>query len=280
MGICLMTNNENSEFPEQWFQECPVAILTLDSRGHIHQVNRALQELIGVDPEELTGHNAETLPYPDLRGLFDSAGQFQLTDSDKGARWYQCLARDIPASGTVMHCFQDVTEIVHLQEKNGQLRQQLDDLAITDALTGIANRRSLNRALNAQVTRSRRYHNPLSLAVVEVGLGDAKQAPSDEVILAVSRFLRDRLRWVDVIARVNENQFALVLPETTIDDGRRLLNKIQQGFADSELFEGVARQTVRLYIGLAEWQKGNDARLLMKRATEALALEIEADTSS
>jgi diguanylate cyclase (GGDEF)-like protein/PAS domain S-box-containing protein len=273
-----MSDNKNANFADIWFQECPVAMVILDADGRIHRINRALQELVGANPEELEGHSAETLPHSDLQGLFEHSGELEIPELENGGRRYLCLTRELPGTdGMVLHCYQDLSDLLRLQEENDRLQQQINDLAITDQLTGMANSRTLNRSLNAQVTRSRRYHNPLSLAVVEVGLGEPEETAADEIILAVSRFLRDRLRWVDMIARWNERQFVLILPETTLEDGQRLLNKIQQGFADLELPESVDQGGMRLYIGLAEWQKGNDARLLMKRAMETLAVEKGAD---
>jgi diguanylate cyclase (GGDEF)-like protein len=275
-----MANNKNSDSMEQWFDECPVAMLILDDSGRIRRINRALEEMLGINAGELVGHDAETLPRGGLQVLFDGTGELHIPEADNSGRRYRCLARELSGDGgLVLHCYQDITELLSLQEQNDRLQQQIDELAITDELTGMANNRSLSRVLGAQVTRSRRYQNPLSLAVVEIALGDSDKKPSDEVILAVSRFLRDRLRWVDVIARWSHDQFVLVLPETTIDDGQRLLNKIKQGFSDSELLDEISQQAVRLYIGLAEWQKGNDARHLMKRAMETLAAEKEADMS-
>jgi diguanylate cyclase (GGDEF)-like protein/PAS domain S-box-containing protein len=275
-----MSNNKSGDFAEIWFQECPVAMLILDDRGRIYRINRALQELIGIDPVELLGQDAETLSHPQLQGLFEHSGELEISDLERDGRRYLCQTRELPSSGgMVLHAYQDLSNQLRLQEENDRLQQQINELAITDQLTGMANSRTLNRSLNAQVTRSRRYHNPLSLAVVEIGQTDQEETPEDEVILAVSRFLRDRLRWVDMIARWNEHQFVLILPETNMEDGRQLLDKIQQGFSDSELRDGGAQGNVRLHIGLAEWQKGNDARILMKRAMEALAAEKKADMS-
>jgi PleD family two-component response regulator len=109
--------------------------------------------------------------------------------------------------------------------------------------------------------------------VVEVAIDGPNAEPEDEVILAVSRFLGERLRWVDMIARWEEHQFILVLPETSIDDGHRLLNKIRQGFGESALSTQSSDSHIMLYVGLAEWQKGDDVRLLLQRAMEALAGE-------
>jgi diguanylate cyclase (GGDEF)-like protein len=170
------------------------------------------------------------------------------------------------------------SELELLREENRRLRQQVEELSITDKLTGMSNRRAVQRALETQVTRSRRYHNPLSIVVVEVAIDGPNAEPEDEVILAVSRFLGERLRWVDMIARWEEHQFILVLPETSIDDGHRLLNKIRQGFGESALSTQSSDSHIMLYVGLAEWQKGDDVRLLLQRAMEALAGEKSAAT--
>jgi diguanylate cyclase (GGDEF)-like protein len=170
------------------------------------------------------------------------------------------------------------SELELLREENRRLRQQVEELSITDKLTGMSNRRAMQRALETQVTRSRRYHNPLSIVVVEVAIDGPTTEPEDEVILAVSRFLCERLRWVDIISRWEEHQFVLVLPETGIEDGQRLLHKIRQGFGESALSEQSSDSHILLYVGLAEWQKGDDVRLLLQRAMEALAGEKSAAT--
>jgi diguanylate cyclase (GGDEF)-like protein len=172
----------------------------------------------------------------------------------------------------------DSSELEILREENHRLRQQVEELSITDKLTGMNNRRALQRALETQVTRSRRYHNPLSVMLIEVAIEGSMAGPDDDIILAVSRFLGENLRWVDMIARWDERQFILVLPETAIEDGQRLLHKIRQGFSESVISKQSGAQPILLYVGLAEWQKGDDVRLLLQRAMETLAGEKSATT--
>jgi diguanylate cyclase (GGDEF)-like protein len=155
----------------------------------------------------------------------------------------------------------------------------VEELTLTDELTGLANERAFHRVLSAQVTRSRRYTNPLCLAVVEIHNQAEEEKISQDVVLAVSRYLRDRLRWVDLIARWSNDQFMLILPETTVDDAIKLLHKIKNDFAETGLPESLANKVIGLRIGIAEWQKGNDGRLLMKRTMEALAEAKEADAN-
>lgn len=275
-----MTNHNNQHILEQCFQDNPIAMLILDESGRIERINRALQEMIGIEPQELLGRDVENLSHPNLRVLFDNHGRVKIPTTGHSGRIFQCLACEIPeGSGRTLHCYQEISQFHRLEEENLQLRQQVEELSITDELTGLPNRRLLGQALSSQVTRSRRYDNPLCLAVVEVATTTPPHRPSDNIILAISRFLRDRLRWADMIARWSERQFVLLLPETTMEDGQRLLHKIRLGFSDSALQDEEEWPSIRLHIGLAEWQKGNDARLLMKRAMETLEAEREANTA-
>ena len=272
--------SEKKNIAEQWFQESPAAMLILDAQGRILEANRELQDLIGVAPAELTGHSAETLPFPHLRGLFES-GEFHIMSVGHEGRTLRCTARKLAEpEGAVIHCYQESTELRLLQEENQALRRQLEELAITDPETGLATRRALSHTLELHVARSRRYNNPLSLVVIEIGLTDPEAPLTNELVTAVGRFLRDRLRWVDMIARWDQGQFVMILPETAIEDGQRLLSKIQEGFYDNGFLEDVDRGSFCLYIGLAEWQKGNDARMLMQRAMQSLTAQKTTDKAA
>ena len=275
-----MTSHNSQHILEQCFQDNPIAMLILDESGRIERFNRALQEMLGVEPDMLLGCDVENLTHPNLRVLFDNHGRVKIPHTDNRGRIFQCLAAEIPeGSGRTLHCYQEVSQLHYLEAENRQLRLQVEELSITDELTGLPNRRLLGQALNTQVTRSRRYENPLCLAVVEVASDKPPHHPGDDIILAISRFLRDRLRWADMIARWSERQFILLLPETTMEDGHRLLHKIRLGFSDNVLRDKEEWPQIRLHIGLAEWQKGNDSRLLMKRAMETLEAERAANAA-
>lgn len=253
------------------FAQSPCGILILDDTGKITSLNRTLAELVGLSTEQLMGHDSKTLPFSTHRELLTESGLIHLTGPGVvDERWLECSAQE-NGDGGVVKFFLDVTEQIVLEDENARLRQQVKQLTLTDELTGLANDQELSRALNAQITRSRRYGNPLSLVMMEVF---DEQSPeellSDALILATSRYLRDRLRWVDVIARWEQNQFVIILPETTHSDGHTLISKIQDEFPEIQ-----EKETLALRFGLAEWQKGNDSRLLMRRAAMALSGEQE-----
>jgi diguanylate cyclase (GGDEF)-like protein len=86
----------------------------------------------------------------------------------------------------------------------------------------------------------------------------------------VSRYLRDRLRWVDQIGRWADDEFLLVLPETAVDDARGLIDKIRNEQASMQLPQPYDDLHPRLAFGLACWNKGDDMRTLLRRAQQDL----------
>jgi diguanylate cyclase (GGDEF)-like protein len=114
-------------------------------------------------------------------------------------------------------------------------RAKLAAQAATDALTGLANRRTLHDRLAAEVARSLRHSRTLSVAVIDIdhfkevndfGGHDA----GDEMLAGVARCLAENARVEDVLGRVGGDEFAWVMPETTreqalvaIERARRLI---------------------------------------------------------
>ena len=261
-----------SDFANACLEENPCGILILDRSGEVTWLNNALEGMLGLTSEQLVGQQSEGFPFSSHLALFSNDDLIHIPAADQGeGRWLECKTHEIANKGSIKY-FLDVTAIVELQKENEHLHSQIEELTITDELTGLANRQALTRALNSQVTRSRRYQNPLSLAVMElVDESSTREPIDDELILTASRYLRDRLRWVDVIARWGHNQFVIILPETNSTDGFKLIDKIRESFSEERLPEQFADKSLDLHFGLVEWQKGNDARLLMERAEEAMA---------
>lgn len=252
-----------------------------DQGGSISWLNPALERMLGLAADQLVGQKREQFPFTTHRGLFKGNGMMHLFGSGvEQERWLQCTVETPEGTDPEMHTvkyFQDVTELVRLREENQRLTQQVQELAITDELTGLANRQALTRALNSQVARSRRYQNPLSLAVIQLIDRHGSSTIPDEVILAVSRYLRDRLRWVDLIARWEQSQFIIILPETSLQHGQELMDKVLASFSDLALPAPHDSGSLALQFGLAEWRKGQDARLLLKQVFSNLAEQTAAD---
>jgi diguanylate cyclase (GGDEF)-like protein len=99
-------------------------------------------------------------------------------------------------------------------------RAKLADQASSDPLTGLANHRTLQQRLAAEVARAGRHRRPLSVAVIDIDhfkqINDiAGHEAGDEMLVRVARCLGELARTEDTLGRVGGDEFAWILPEAT-----------------------------------------------------------------
>ena len=170
------------------------------------------------------------------------------------------------------------TKLKRLQDELREKNSQLQTLSITDALTGLANRRYLMTRLQEEVQRAQRHGTPL--AVVMVDLDHFKQvndthghAAGDRVLQNLGALLMDSVRATDLAARFGGEELTLVLPHTGTAGALQMAEVLRQKIAEqAHAVEGATlRQTVSM--GLAAWEgegTAPTAESLLKRADDAL----------
>ncbi|WP_420129163.1 diguanylate cyclase [Longimicrobium sp.] len=139
-----------------------------------------------------------------------------------------------------------------------QLRAQATELerqTREDALTGLSNRRHLDRLLDAEWERALRFGRALTVAMLDLdrfkGVNDRfSHAAGDEVLRIVARILRDHTRGVDVVARYGGEEFCVVLVETRKDEALRLCNRLRETVAAYDWSVIHPELTVTLSAGL------------------------------
>jgi len=270
-----MKTSAMNHINQNLLQELPIGLLLLDQDGRIAWLNEGMHELLGLPDADLLGKSVAQLPQPAQLLLSAEPRLFHVPGS---RRW---LSRELRRGedGQRLMVVLDVSAQEELAEENARLRQQVEDLKLTDELTGLPNKRAISQALDLHISRSRRYQNPLSVALVHVdlqALAGVQPLSSEPAVLASSRFLRDRLRWVDQIARWEENIFLLVLPETTQADASVTLEKIAAEQHSMALPEACGDIRPKLTFGLACWRKGDDMRTLLRRTVKDLQEHIGA----
>lgn len=254
----------------------PVGVLVLDRDGRVVWSNPAMDDFLGMDV-------ASTFP-PDvsvrapLGWLFETEDMVYVRpESARPGRWLKVCRRPLDHDGdTVAWYFTDITDEQQIRTERNQLAQQLSELTTRDSLTGLANRRGLLQQLEPLVSRSRRYGNPL--AIIRLDTDDPARLDRDHgaaagqtAMAAVSRTLRDQLRWTDLIGRLDAGKFLLVLPETGSGAARELVDKIAAHLSDLSLRDANDRPlTLTLCYAVTEWQKGDDARRLLDRAAQLI----------
>ncbi|MEW9900232.1 GGDEF domain-containing protein [Chitinivorax sp. PXF-14] len=110
---------------------------------------------------------------------------------------------------------------------------QLEQQSMTDPLTGIHNRRYLDRQLAQEFERARRYRHPLTVAVCDIDhfkhINDRfSHAVGDETIKAVAQLLRSHVRQSDIVARFGGEEFVLVFIELGLEDAAAACEKVRQ----------------------------------------------------
>jgi diguanylate cyclase (GGDEF)-like protein len=270
-----MTGNSQAYRNAQWLDLQPCGVLVLNREGRVKWLNATLEQFLGAPAADLLEQTRDSLPR--LRALFDGDEILQVHGTEDDERWLKCAIRNAtgPDGAPVrLHFYQDVSTELRLRNEQQRLLQQVEQLTLTDELTGLANRRSLVQTLQAQVTRSRRYHNPLSLGLLCVELRDPRSGLSqpvpDQLLRDISECLRERLRWADVIGRYTPDCFLMLLPETDRQAAEGLIAKVVHDTARIPIPEAAAGSKLLLRHGLAQWQKGYDPNLLLERAFEAL----------
>ncbi len=120
---------------------------------------------------------------------------------------------------------------------------------------GVLSREAAVQRLEIEMSRSRRYENPLSCLLITQSVTIEPPAAAQLVC-----FLREQLRWVDVLANWTPTQLLVLLPETTARSATELIRKL------APMAVAVTGEGVTLEWGASTWQLGDDAERLVERA--------------
>lgn len=153
--------------------------------------------------------------------------------------------------------------------------QTLEHAALTDALTGMQNRRYFDDALKEYLEEFARIGKPIGMMIID--LDHFKQINDthghdvgDEVLRAVADCLKDMTRYHDVVARLGGEEFAVVAPNMDSDMMIRLAERIRKAIAGMTILSGNVRIRVTASVGLAVWDRKESAEDFFRRADQQL----------
>ncbi|MBR9869965.1 MAG: diguanylate cyclase [Gammaproteobacteria bacterium] len=147
--------------------------------------------------------------------------------------------------------------------------------AMTDLLTQLPNREAWQERLHFEYSRWQRYGHPLTVSVVDIDLfkrinDTYGHKAGDRVLQLVARELQGRLRATDFIARIGGEEFALLLPETSMNEAVSVLNKLR-GYVEKLPFHfGGNPVSITFSSGLAQFGQGDSEEQAFDRADRAL----------
>lgn len=239
-----------------------------DPGGTYLYVSPAARSLLGYDPDDLVGRSVFDLVHPeDLPELESShaallAGRRPFTCTYRFRRedgtwaWFETSARLVEVGDeerrTEIHASsRDITgrkraeerirELARrLEEANQHLKQanlSLKEIAATDPLTGLGNRRAFERRLNLELRRASRSGGALSLLYLDLDRFKAYNdrfghVAGDELLIKLGALLADSVRTSDTVARIGGEELVVVLPETAEEGALILAEKLRRAVAE------------------------------------------------
>jgi len=158
---------------------------------------------------------------------------------------------------------------------NARLHGIVKRQAVTDELTGLANRRSFRESLDTELLRAERFGNGLALIVADLdNFKDVNDRfghqAGDEVLRAFSEVLQGRIRGIDLAARLGGEEFAILLPETDAPGAEGLAENLRVEVAELAVQVGEAQVHITASFGVAAFPEARTADELMTAADLAL----------
>lgn len=231
----------------------------------------------------------------ELRNFIGAAEQDTRTYGDKLEHFSDKLDAHpgAPSMGALVGAMLQETRI--MQERNQSLEERLAETtaevqmlrehfeqarreALSDSLTGLANRKNFEQTLTLLSKAAQDEHEPLSLLLLDIDhfkqFNDRHgHQTGDTVLQLVARTLSDNVKGQDLAARYGGEEFAVLLPRTRVDQAVKLGDNLRQLISTRKL---VKRQSgdelgrITISLGVAEYRPGEALSSFVQRADAAL----------
>lgn len=151
----------------------------------------------------------------------------------------------------------------------------LNTLMYRDGLTGLLNHSTLKSRLQDEIHRARRIDSKLCYVVLDLDnfrtVNDTYGYPvGDRVIKGLSRILTDRLRKTDQVGRYGGEEFAVILPDTSLSSALRIMDEIRQNFSALAYTANGTDFNCSFSAGIVQTGNSDSAQNLCRRADEML----------
>ncbi|HGM8527311.1 TPA: diguanylate cyclase [Pseudomonas aeruginosa] len=214
-----------------------------------------------------------SLNWYELVPVLDDLAVLVLSLADSGQR--EQAEHEQEVSGRL----QALMERVNSMEQDAKaFHSHLEDQrqkALTDPLTGLPNRAALSERLEQEVARRHRDGGDLLLAVLDIDHfkrinDDFGHLAGDKVLKIIAGELRKRLRQADFIARFGGEEFVVLLPATSLEAGRQLLERLRAAIAACPFHFKGEPLSITCSAGITAFEGNEAGEAVFERADQAL----------
>ena len=154
----------------------------------------------------------------------------------------------------------NLSEFIAMSISNAVLYEQTNKLAVTDGLTGISNRPSVEKSLQIEFERSKRYNSPLSLILLDVDhFKDVNDTyghqKGDEILIAIASLLKKACRANDIAARYGGEEFLMILPQSNAQGAFKIAERVREEMMKISFTGNESNFAVTVSCGVAELNK-------------------------
>ena len=139
--------------------------------------------------------------------------------------------------------------------ENAELYSRAKQRANTDELTNLFNHRYFHQRLDEEISRSSRFGKIFTLIFLDMDYFKTYNDVSghlagDEILKHIGRHIKESVRDIDICFRYGGDEFAIIVPETTLDDGGKIAERIRKGIESQMDLQGMP---LTCSIGIASW---------------------------
>jgi diguanylate cyclase (GGDEF)-like protein/PAS domain S-box-containing protein len=217
-------------------------------------VSPAITRLLGWSPDALQGKDILDFCHPDdVSGVLDALRRLsaapevhcrtRLLHANGSFTWMEaraCLAPqpvNTTAAPTLVVNARSIAARKYIEDDLQNARRRLEELSVSDSLTGLANRRKFDESLDVECRRAQRDRSSACLLMLDLDnfklLNDTcGQAVGDSVLRSVAAVLASfAQRAGDLAARCSGDEFALLLPNTDLEQAENIAEKLRAAVA-------------------------------------------------
>jgi len=228
------------------YENAPCGYHSIDKSGLVVKMNRTELAWLGYSAKEVIGHiDYRELITPETREEFEKAFQ-NVKDNQPGSAECSLLTRDgkqlhvmiqgsaYTRNGRFVHSRATVFDLTERKQLEEKLRAQ----AMTDPLTGVFNRRYLQAQATIEMSRARRQKHPIALIAIDIDhfkrINDEYgHDVGDEILKNFTQIVSDQLRQEDLLCRVGGEEFAVLLPNTAIEQAQHVAERIRASIEEA-----------------------------------------------